>query len=363
VLKKLGWSVNLDRRSNALPSLTEHGQTCSTTDAARSFGGALKLTQTSADEGVLDQALQSPLTHCAYAKNFDVALSEAARKLKKNFMYWFNIPVLGSGLVRMGALRGWERVTCLDKSKCFQPVADQFEDAFRSLYRGRYTSECASGLQITEYAAIHELFGAKTSAYFKPEELFVGSWADITRSQSVTHGQTGRRVVDRTGVNYAKLGPGMMVGLSGYIGSLYGEKFLDNKVNRNENFVLVKTSDEAASALAKNGGLPYYTALMKKIWMFSKRFSKQELADLGKDKLIARDIEGSKTFLSMLNDPFLRDTILRVHPQGNWPIKRHIVRLLRINPRTPYGLMLYPEAIHGEIFDRWLQSQLDQCSE
>jgi len=66
-------------------------------------------------------------------------------------------------------------------------------------------------------------------------------------------------------------------------------------------------------------------------------------------------------FLTMLQDPFLNETQIYVHPFGPRNIAWHIARLAQLNPRTPYMLRFYPDVMHRGVLNRWVKSQLDDC--
>lgn len=337
-LAEAGWTVV----PGTVPSLEITGSTC------EDLHGNLTLTGGPQDTDVLRRAADSSVTHCAFAREFQRGLSTASVGLQRNIMYWFDMPVLGNGIPRMGALAGWTRVTCpyqakLPTDKCF--AVDDFSKAFGSLYHGRFATECAAGAQVTEYAALHEVFGSSLPNYFDPSELFVGSWDDVHQSKSVFFGRNAESEGSSDIQKLAVVGREMLSGAGGGIVSLFPETFLNSKVNRNENFVVVSTSDQGAARLAEKG-VRYYNVLLRQIWVLSKSKSPADLEKMN----------------DALNDPFLRDTIIHVHPKGNWPIARHITRLLRVNPRTPYALEFYNSVLHAEVFKRWLKFRTETCN-
>jgi hypothetical protein len=268
-------------------------------------------------------------------------------------------------------------------------VQGQIPTSLSNLYHSMFSSECGTGLQLAEYSTLNELFGtAEMENRFQPENIFVGDWSDVNQSQSVIHGKVGRRVFSMDGLEYAQQGSRMLIGLPGYIGSLYDESHLDDKTNRNENFIVVDASEAAAQALVSRGGLLKYLDYLKTIWKLTSTLSSEELQGLqtlaNEGKLQSADIrsitqampppvldrrdkpDASATALQvaeMLSDPFLNETKVYVHPIGVKPISWHILRLARVNSRTPYGVSFYAEATHGEIFDRWLDLQLQSCGQ
>lgn len=364
VLKSAGWQIDEHAQTS---SVERRGSICSNEPNEQAVGGILKLSGGSKDSHAIATALQSPLTHCLYAKELGSALDVASQGLQKNFWYWFNLPVLGSGIPRMGALKGWKRTTCPvhaehKSAKCFDIVPGQFEEAFKSLYRGRFSTECAAGLQLTQYAGLHELFGEKMEEYFKPSEIFVSSWDDLYQSTSATYGVRANVLSDMYGQLMARQGPQMLVGLSGAIASVFDESYLNSKINRNENFVIVSASAAGARDLAERG-LGFYLNLTRVLWENSRAFSKSEISKIAENKPVSHDLAKADRITEILNEPFLRDTIVRVHPKGNWPLAKHFVRLLKINPRTPYLTAFYASNLHTDIYQRWLKMRIDRCSD
>ena len=373
-LRKLGWEVDQSLPSNSRPSVQAQSACYARSMDDIRKNRLLRITlpanvsriadmQKATD--AVDFALTGEGTICAYETFVSTAVTIATTKLFENHFYSF-ANIFGSGSARMGNLpQYWTQVSCVDQDKCWQPLSAP-SYALSALYSTSFSTECATGLQVAEYEMISELFGANEfNRHFRNEELYVGDWDSITASASVIHGRTGRRYMSQDGgVSYAKAGPQMLVGVSGYIGNVLGDKYLDVSVDRGENMLIVRTSDAAAKSLLANGGMSYYNLLAHKIWELGLGRDEESLRQLSLGrKIMGYEDQETIQLRQMLTDPFLRDTIVYVHDIGFRSIAQHLLRLLKLNPRTPYEMRFYAESIHGEIFDRWLQVQLDNCDQ
>ncbi len=373
-LKKLGWNVNQTLPANSRPTLqTQSACYARTMEQIKSTHALTLNLPTNLSRGAdlqnataaVDQALKGEGTVCAYETFVSTAATTATTKLFNNHLYSF-ANIFGSGSVRMGNMsQDWTQVSCVDDDKCWQPLSTP-SHAIDKLYTTGFATECATGLQVAEYSMIRELFGAEEfDKRFRNQELYVGDWDSITKSASVIHGTTGRRYNSFSGgADYARSGPQMLVGVSGYIGNVFGDKYLDVSVDRGENMLIVRTSDEAARSLASNGGLGYYNLVTHKIWELGQGRDAESLRQLslGRKIMLSEDADTIQ-LRQMLTDPFLRDTVVYVHDIGFRSITQHILRLLSMNPRTPYSIRFYAESTHGEVFDRWIQMQLDNCDQ
>jgi len=373
-LKKLGWEVDQSLPSNSRPSVQAQSACYARSMDEIRRNHLLRITlpanvsrasdlQKATD--AVDFALTGEGTICAYETYVSAAVTTATTKLFENHFYAF-ANIFGSGSARMGSLpQYWTQVSCVDQDKCWQPLSAP-SYALSALYTTGFSTECATGLQVAEYEMINELFGTtEFNRHFRNEELYVGDWDSITASASVIHGRTGRRYMSQDGgVSYAKAGPQMLVGVSGYIGNVLGDNYLDVSVDRGENMLIVRTSDAAAQSLLMNGGMSYYNLLAHKIWELGQGRDEEGLRQLSLGrKIMASEDADTMQLRQMLTDPFLRDTIVYVHDIGFRSIAQHLLRLLKLNPRTPYEMRFYAESVHGEIFDRWLQVQLDNCDQ
>ncbi|RYZ85464.1 MAG: ATP-binding cassette domain-containing protein, partial [Proteobacteria bacterium] len=269
----------------------------------------------------------------------------------------------------------------------YDPKEGSIHKAITSLAGAVYATDCGTGAQLAEYVAIDNLFGpVAVDEYFKASEFMVADWDNVHASESVTHGNKGRRFADGTGELYASMGKQAIVGASGFIGSVYDVEFLDSISNINENFVVVAATEEGMAARVRNAGPDYYTKLMEQAWRQSQNVSKTELKamqtlagrkDLSDDPKRIRNaipqtaekgnpkpiISGQAQDLArLLMDPFLNTTEIYVHPMGVRTISWHILRLAQLNSRTPYDLAFYEESTNAEIFHRYIRKELDDCS-
>ena len=92
--------------------------------------------------------------NCAFSKFFSQAALRSASRLQANQNYGF--PMLGppNTVARVPA---WHAVDCKGGRNCAEPGED-VGSAIASLYSAHFTAECATGLQLAQYAAAYELF-------------------------------------------------------------------------------------------------------------------------------------------------------------------------------------------------------------
>ncbi len=387
VLKKIGWQV-AEGSTGANQRASEIG--CSSGSNAE-LRSQLNLFMPSSVESmnprelgfILDDAFRSSQTQCVYQNEYSRSLSQAAKNLKSNHLYIFS-PFWVRDNIRLGGLpEFWQNVAC-QNSNCFMSRPEKSAESLEVLEHSLFSSDCAVGLQLVEYSAVKNLFGKEAfNREFKNDEIFVGNWNDINHSKSFIHGSDSKRFLSRDGLVYARAGYRSFIGVTGIVGSEFGESYLDDKANRNENFIIVDTTENASKTFLKNGGLDFYRSYLQTVWKLTKLLTPEELQVLenaalwGKlasvttisvrqalppePSIIPRDevVDISQ----MLADPFLSDTKIYVHPFGLRSISWHILRLARLNPRTPYALTFYSDAVHYEIYDRWLRLQLEACEQ
>jgi len=384
VLKNMGWSFNTESAENSFSAPKE----C-VADSLTKLQPELQINMnpSSNDERALrfnlEMAYMSSGTNCAFQTRLAEAALTATKKLKRNKLYIFT-PFWTKDDIRLGTLKKeWQQTACYENSvRCFVPTKEKKSKAIEALYGSVFSSDCGVGLELAEYATIKELFGAKAfDTHFTNPEIFVGDIVGLPTSSSFTRGAKADRILPANGLSYAKSGYRNFIGVSGYVGSVFNSTFLDDQSNQNENFMIVNISKAASDQFLKNGGLSYYEEYMHKAWELSQKISKEELRVIENlafgDRLEkATDITvqmnlppesgigvGPTTieFLTMLQDPFLNETQIYVHPFGPRNIAWHIARLAQLNPRTPYMLRFYPDVMHRGVLNRWVKSQLDDC--
>jgi len=382
VLKNIGWTVATPAQSSAnlsvrplMQTICDDQQTAPQITLPQSDSPALQ-------EARLNQAFYSAALTCTYQQKYTHALLQATQSLKSDHLYWFTPDLIKDNLVEGGLSSHWQKIQC-SQAECIQPLQSQNSIAVDSLYHSFYLSDCGLGLQMAEYATAKELLGDEVfDRVFAANEIRVGQWSDVQSSQSFTHGVSARKILPPQGLDYARSGYRSFIGVSGYIGAQKDATFLDDFSNGHENFVIVKSSAAAGQAWLARGGLQAYTAYLEKIWEFSRNVPPDELQamenmarqgtlDGATDLQIQKNLPGdtqelfvsdyAEPFARLLSDPFLRDTVLYVHPMGERSLAWHILRLARINSRTPYALFFYNDTAHAEVMDRWLKAQLDQC--
>jgi len=375
-LEKIGWEVQT--LSEGEPGIFGDFPRC--TQLAK---GNLKL-QLPAEgnpsrESLLDEALLSGGTSCAFQNQYKKAVTVATRKLQKNHLYWFT-PFWTQDNIKLWSLKKeWQEIPC-SGGNCFVPQA--LVPALDALKTSFYSTDCAAGLQIATYVAAQELFGSEAlSQIVSLSEIVIGDWPVVQNSNSLTFGLRARKIQPRAGLAYGRSGPYSFAGVPGYLGAVYGESFLDNKTNQGENFLITEVSSAGAESFLNNGGLPYYKGYLSKFWESTQGLQPEELQALqslaemnrlkgATDLQVQRQIRESANVIvsnramqaaALLNDPFLIDTQIYVHPVGVQSIAWHLLRLAQLNSRTPYELFFYADTAHAEIFDRWLTLQLRNC--
>jgi len=161
----------------------------------------------------------------------------------------------------------------------------------------------------------------------------------------------------------ASLGKNAFTGRSGYIGNIYGESYLDSPDDRGENFMTVSVTSAAASALKAAGGFEAYNRRNLRLFELSQRLTNRyALHYVGGDFDVSEYGAAAVEMQNILRDPVYRGYVTFVHPLGRMTLGQHIVRLLRINPRTPYRFQLYPSAVPHELYYRFALALLNQCT-
>lgn len=384
VLKNIGWTVNSDANENSVSKLSDKCEAGAMAELSSQL--KLNLNLSGSDErsiqNTLEKAFLSSATNCAFQTKLNAAAIKATRALKYNRLYVFT-PFWINDDIRLGTMKKeWTRVQCANNGRCFTPLAGKTGKAIQALYGSIFSTDCGVGLELAEYATIKELFGLENfNRHFTNDEIIAGDIQSLPGSKSFTRGNSSKRILPANGLAYAGAGYQSFIGVSGYVGSVFDKSFLDNETNVNENFMIVGSSKAAAETFYKNGGLTYYDDYLRKIWELSHQSSMEELRALENiayfDRLgTATDITvqneipvdaaigvGPVTIeiLNLLKDPFLNETQIYVHPFGPHSISWHIARLAQLNPRTPYNVRFYPDVMHYGVYDRWIQSQLDDC--
>jgi len=286
-------------------------------------------------------------------------------------------------------------VTPNKHAKCFVPAENQIHAAIRQLGKGVYETDCSTGLELIQYSAIDYLFGEKIDQYFTPEDFYVGT--NYWDSGSIL-GQNARYEKDFSGLGRAIKGPNGLIGASGIVfyqkskvnpktGVDEGAQYLDDPLNMGENFVIAKMSQNAVTYLISRGGVTGYDRILRQIWESLEKLTPYQIKQLLLSESIGEKLdpkitpsasspeayEGAFNFMPpeadpnyasvarLLNDPFLSETTIYVHPVGFKTFAWHLARLALKNPRTPYSIQLFPDHMHAAVFDRWLKMKLDSC--
>jgi len=376
LLQRLGWSFQVA----AVESPQVHGGPVCTRASlpAAKAGGDLRV-QVPADlsparwQALERQLLDHPANLCAYAFELGAAARRAAEALQDNPGYRFS--ALQMGWIGFGwqgaAAQGWRRTASFGRG--YQPSAGNAR-AMDAFYHGHVRSECGVGRQVAQLATQRELYGdAAFDAEFSPAELTIGTFNQLHGTDSILLGaQRGELFADGKAVRTAAMGRQAFVGVPGFIEHALGRETLDDLSNQAENFIVVDVGEQAAQALAAQGGFAAWDARNAQLWTLSRQLPRRGVAFFER-LLLQRDPalraalspsqqEVARQMDALLDDPFYQQFLIYVHPRGIKPIGDHIVRLLDRNPRTPYVIELAMHNLHTTLYRRWQQAQLRSCA-
>jgi hypothetical protein len=372
VLEKLGWKVT--RATGTTQIFYTPGEACnrSTLDEVHAEGGLTIQIPEGMEEAKIQAALAPVLTSapsvCGYKFLVRSAIQTAVDALNEN--HGFSFHKGGWPYVQFFRPEYWQ-TSCAESGRpsCFFPRVENHV-AIGEFTQGKIATDCALGLQAAEYETLRVLFGdAEFDAGFRAKEIVFAPWKTLYHTESATWGRLTNRdsLVDPFAKELSKLGALAFTGLSGYIGNVYGEAYLDTPIDRGENFATISVSLAAASELKKRGGFEYFNRQNVRIFHLG-RFLEPELeakalttVDPATLPLPEAERAVFRELQSILASPVYRDYLVYVHPQGNMTLGEHLVRLLKVNPRTPYSIQLYPSRMHRGIFLRYVNAQLASC--
>ncbi|MGV8960777.1 MAG: hypothetical protein ACOH1V_10355 [Stenotrophomonas sp.] len=375
VLQALGWQLN--SAAVAQPRI-EAGAPCERASLLEAQAAGDLRVQVPAHYGIAQQMqlwrelLQHPATRCAFGFELGEATRRATRRLQDNDRYRFSALQLGwIGFGASGArAQGWQRFRSFGRG--YAPLGSNSK-ALETFYSGRVRSECGVGRQVAQLATLRELFGdAAFDQAFTAGELSIGTFLSLHDTPSVLLGSNaGELFADGKARKTARAGRQAFVGVPGFIEHVFDRSHLDDIHNQAENFVITDVSAAAAAALADHDGFAYYDRLNQRIWEIARqmpgtgwrRFERllYERDQALRDALPAEQQPMLRQLDQLLADPFYRGVEIYVHPKGVRPVGYHIARLLDRNPRTPYSFNLALHNLHSTLWQRWLQTRLEQC--
>lgn len=371
-LTSLGWKV--ERMAGGNQVLYAGGNPCDNSSLAESRAEGELLVQIPAgiDEGTLQGALSTVLSTqasvCAYKFKVGFAALRASNKLRRNENFYF----FSGGFPYIEFTRGdkwWGGCMNGGAQSCYYPRVSNSE-AMQEFATGRIGTECALGLQAAEYSTLRVLYGDSAfNRKFRSDEITLAPWTVLNHSASATWGNMTSvdTITDTAAVETAKLGAGGFIGVSGYIGNVYGEAYLDNPVDRGENYLTVSVSLTAAAELKARGGFAAYNVMNTRLFELGKSLN-PGLERLTLTTVDADTIQMSayqrlvfKEMQQILKNPVYSAYFVYVHPLGILSLGEHIVRLLERNPRTPYAFTLYPSKMNRGQYVRYVNSILADC--
>ncbi|MBF0314199.1 MAG: hypothetical protein HQK50_14485 [Oligoflexia bacterium] len=366
-LKSLGWEIKIETGNRNHISFNESSKACnqdSLDDAHKN--GELILNITIAREGenswksvaqnfksllnstnYLQTPLDSAASLCAYKQKVRTAALTATTKLDANRRYNFGVGKWAYCDVP------WDEWSKIDQSNRYSCVVATLSptSAMECFYDYYCRSECAAGLQASLLATQMELYRPHFDQAFSTSEVILGYWQDLYQSDNPFFSKTkqeiySKRIQDEDGTLHASLGAAAFIGLSGYIGNVLGEEYLDSPADRGENFMIVDMSAAANEELKSHGGLPYFTQMNHQLW---KLYNEEGSNDYQEkiDKILA--------------GAFYSQVKVYVHPLGIMSFGEHIKRLLERNPRTPYKFRLHDETTNSVLFERYKQHLIKRC--
>ncbi len=357
----------------------------------------------------LDLALHADGSRCLFQQKYNRAVRSAIGWLSSDHLFQF--PLWTNKDIWISSMY-WHRVGCVTphgnggSNICYMPEQGHVSQAIEELQYEPVLADCNMAVDIAEYLAIDRVFGSQTAAAFgdypwRPNSespvlnarFYIGP--DEYKSTSVLMGKytaetfegpDGQIMYDWSGLARASLGPQALIGSMGEIEHVNGPKFLDDLNNQAENFIIDNIGDNAVRALQSMGGIKGFDANLIKIWQLAEQIQ-SEIGPAGRAYLrglvkvngnpfptsgmplalritsgLSGDLAKNYVELSkLLRDPFLQETRLYVHPLGVNSIAYYLARLAVQNPRTPYKIRFTYDTIHGEIFNRWIITQLNRC--
>lgn len=371
-LTTLGWRVERVGTGNQV--LYSSGNPCdnSTLDESRKQGELLVQIPDGIPEdrlqAAIDTVLSSSASVCAFKFRVGAATRTTSAKLVLNENFYFFVG--GSPFIEF--TRGeywWGGCQNGGRAACYYPrVANS--TALQEFVSGRIGTECALGLQAAEYQTLREIYGDSAfNEKFRANEITFAPWAVLNTSTSATWGNMTAvdTITDPSAVETAKLGAGAFLGLSGYIGNVFGEAYLDSPVDRGENFLTVSVSLSAAAELSLRGGFAAFNVMNRRIYELGLNLNP------ALERLALTSIDASRVQMtfgqrlafqelqSILANPVYTGYRVYVHPLSAMSLGEHIVRLLEVNPRTPYTFQLYPSRMNRGQYARFVNSLLAGC--
>lgn len=321
----------------------------------------------------LQALLEHPATTCAYAFDLGDATRRAVDRLVANPGYRFT--GFQAGWIGFGAggpaRDGWEPHESFGRR--LQPSGAPSK-AIEAFYAGSVRSECGVGRQIAQYATQAELYGSEGfDAEFDPDEIVIGTFVQLQKSGSILLGsKAGRFAPDGLARKAAALGRQAFMGQPGFVTHSHARDRLDDINNQAQNFVVYDVDAAAAASLREHGGFAHFNRLNEEIWELSRQVSRdhinkpfQRLLTDGDARawrqLNPDDVAIVERMRTLLDDPFYRGFRIYVHDRDAQPVRYHLVRMLDINPRTPFEVQLSLSNLHTTLMQRYFAHRLRRC--
>lgn len=436
VLGEMGWKFETNEQSQTIKPETDI-QGCPSSSPI--LGIPAQISDYTNIERDLNVALTSDPTFCQYKQRLAIAGFKATTKIYNNKNFGFR-NLRADPLCTFNQTGAWSG----DPNSILQPIGSPCA-AIQALYEKSARTECGVGLIATMNASQYELYGCTDfDRAFTTAETSVGPWDDIFQSENIISGTARNKYgvfyeaynekseelhpgsdpkqYDPGARNTAAKGKLALIGLSGYIG--YREdshlNYLDDRVNKGQNFLIVSTTDAGAEALARRGtdgyDLIFDEVLKRTQKIFFKTLPNGELdrdvngelkkrnidpildnwlndsfivmkkwldesatgspipalpapsiTPAGMDEKAKFNLEKDRMsrlmneIMILLNDRFLRDTQVAVHPHPHRSLGYYALFQLDKNRRIPLSIELYGSTVNSLLFTRYLEYKIEQC--
>jgi hypothetical protein len=313
---------------------------------------------------VIQEAMQSSASLCAYKFKVSAAVVTATEKLQANKSFVFGD---GSPFLKLSKDSGWKKA-CWN-GDCYEvdTNASPYATLTSVLQNGTQAiAECAGGSQLAQLNTQALVFGQRLfDRAFSPFEIRIGRWEKLQGSAiSEPYGEVAR--LEENISRASNLGAQAFVGVYGYL-TAADKSVLDSPANGNENYIIRRMTQAAADNFKKLGGVEGVARLNARVWQLGTRLTiEDELALLLNNDPIPARFQNVRATVEAIRkifneNAFLSQTEVFVHPYRNMTFAMHLVNQLQINPRTPYRIEFYGFGVNKRFADRYQQTSIQDC--
>ena len=163
------------------------------------------------------------------------------------------------------------------------------------------------------------------------------------------------------------------MGQPGFVTHRYARELLDDINNQAQNFVVYDVDAAAAASLRAHGGLDHFNQVSEAVWKLSRQVSRGHINKpfqrllLEDDPRAWRQLEEADVAIvrqmrTLLDDPYFHGFRIYVHHRDAKPVRYHLVRMLDVNPRTPFEVQLSLSNLHTTLMQRYFAHRLRRCA-